>query len=78
MYSGGAQIMTYARDIDSVRKKDTTRAEARKKRDERKAKEAKQIEDEKKREIKKKKREIVDRLLEIQKAAGIESTLLIL
>jgi protein KRI1 len=70
---GGAQIMTYARDIDSVRKKDTSRADARKKRDERKAKEAKQIEDEKKREIKKKKREIVDRLLEIQKAAGIEA-----
>lgn len=67
--------MTYARDIDSVRKKDTSRADARKKRDERKAKEAKQIEDEKKREIKKKKREIVDRLLEIQKAAGIEGTL---
>ena len=64
--------MTYARDIESVRKKDTKRADARKAREERKAKEARKIEDEKKREIKKKKREIVDKLTEIQRASGIE------
>ena len=64
--------MTYARDIESVRKKDTKRADARKAREERRAKEARKIEDEKKREIKKKKREIVDKLTEIQRASGIE------
>jgi hypothetical protein len=74
IYRGGTVIQTFPRNIeDSARKKDTKRAEKRKKVKERKAKEKKQREDEKKRFLKLKKQEIMERLAKIQKVTGVDS-----